>query len=201
MIVADFLQQVKQEGRVEGDTNFDVFIVNTLNELIVEAVMQERIPELRVLNFPLDIPIGLDSVSLPPDYLKMYKVRYQNFATDKTWVLNDGTGVVEPCPPGFYGFPKFYAIVGQQILIRPIIEITADDTLSIDYYQKPNQLLPTEPDTEILPNRLVPFLIRQILARLKIYHDKPQEAQFHMQDAARGAKAFVEEQIIDKLPE
>lgn len=193
MIIADFLTQVKREGRVEGDANFDAFIVDTLNELIIEAVMQERVPELRVLEFPLDIPIDDEPVDLPPDYLKMYRLRYENFATDKSWTLDDGTGIVEPAPPGFYNFPKHYSVVGQQILIRPVEEISEDDAFTLDYYRKPDVYLVDEPDGEITPERLIPYLVRATLARVKVYHEKLQETQFHTADANKAAQGFIDE--------
>lgn len=193
MILADFLTQAKREGRVEGDTDFDAFIVDTLNELIIEAVMQERVPELRVLDFPIDLPTTDEPVDLPPDYLRMYRLRYHHFQTDKEWTLNDGSGIVEPTPKGFFGFPKFYEIVGQQIRIKPISEISDDDALTLDYYKQPDIVAVGELDTEIIPQRLTPYLMRSILARLKIYHERAQEAQFHTTDAQGAAIGFTQE--------
>ncbi len=109
--------------------------------------------------------------------------------------MNDGTTVVEPAPTGFYGFPKRYEITGDQISISPITlfnEVEGDE-LFLDYYRKPETASTEALSLDVIPDRLFPFVVRATLARLKVYHEKMDQAQFHMQDAGRAAQAFTEE--------
>lgn len=197
MTLAEFLVLVKKEARVETDTTFDSLIVNLLNELHTEATMQEKVPELKVLNVATNILAASTGIfDLPANYLKFHRVKFVD-ATGKSWTLDSGDGVIEHAPIGMYGHPKQFEIVDSKIYISPIGLLATGDTLLLDYYKSHTTFSEGVPAAILPSNRLIPFLIRSIVGRIHIYHEKQQQANTMLELAKGAAQGFA---IENKIP-
>lgn len=192
MTYNDLIEKIKKEGRVEADDDFDDFIIGVLNELYIEATEQEKIPELRE-NFIYGWNELQEAISLPDGYLKIHSVRFYPLNFETGWDLGSTSGVIEPAPPGFFGYPKSYEIRGDLIQISPVDGVGYGDTLEITFYGTPPFINSTTRTNEIFVPRLEPYLIRAALSRVHLYHSKVDLAQAYTSGSAEGGKAFQAE--------
>lgn len=175
MTLAEFLVLVEEETRT--DSEFDEKIIGWLNEGLLEAAMQQDSPELADA---VDIAYAGDGdgeLDLPADYLKMNRVWF--FVTEGDgWRIYDKEGPVPPAPRAYYGYPKSYVLrSGGKIVLEPEAEIDTGDSISLEYYKKPDTYTSGNPNDTILPERLIPFVTKFCIERCLLWHEKHQTAQ------------------------
>jgi hypothetical protein len=167
--LAELREQVKQEARVKGADNLDGFINTLINELLVDYAQKNRYFEFLVTNFPITTLAATSGYSLPDDFMSMRLVRYRT-AQGYTRTLHPRSQFVDT-PRG--STPKYYENSGDQIMIFPVDDLLAGDTILVDYYKVPDTLT----DADIFPvPRLVPTVKLATITRVLIFNNEMAQA-------------------------
>jgi hypothetical protein len=162
--LAVLLTEIKKEARISGSDNLDTWLTSLINELLLDYVEKTRYFEMLLVGQPITLVDETSAYDLPADFHKMRGVRY-----------TIGSGNPYPIyPRGEYvqtarnGNPKFYELAGDQILITPITNIRATDTLVMDYYKYPSELV--DPGDVFPIPRLIGPLKLKAITRAVIYN-------------------------------
>lgn len=158
--------QIKQEGRVKGSDNLDGLIDAIVNELLLEYAQKNRYFELLVTNYPVTTIAETGSYALPNDFMAARLVRYKVERTGYIRTLNKRGGFIETAV-GHQ--PRWYELAGNEIIIFPVDDLEADNTILIDYYKVPSTL--TDSDTFPI-SRLVPTIKLEAITRVLIYNEQ-----------------------------
>lgn len=190
MVFQDLVNQIKTEGRIASDSEFDPMVIGLINELFKEAVESERPFELRA-DIVLALTTATATVALPADFFIHHQVFYQDADTGRTYQLTDEDKAVPPAPMGLYGHPKSFEVVTSgQIILKPSGAIVTGDSVLLIYYKKPPEITQASLINANLIPRLEPFLVRGVIRRIRMFHsDDLQVAQMlsgDIQSAGQG---------------
>jgi hypothetical protein len=167
--LAELREQVKEEARVKGADNLDGFINTLLNELLVDYAQKNRYFEFLVTNYPITTLAATSGYDLPDDFMSMRLVRYRT-ATGWTRTLHPRSGFVDT-PRG--SIPRYYENSGNQLMVFPVDDLLAGDTILVDYYKVPDTLT----DADIFPvPRLVPTVKLAAITRVLIFNNEMAQA-------------------------
>jgi hypothetical protein len=167
--LAELRAQVKQEARVKGSDNLDGFIDVLINELLVDYAQKNRYFEFLVTNYPITTLAATGSYNLPTDFMSMRLVRYRT-ATGYTRTLHPRSGYVDT-PRG--STPRYYENSGDQVMVYPVDDLLAGDTILVDYYKVPDTLA----DGDVFPvPRLVPTVKLSAITRVLIFNNEMAQA-------------------------
>lgn len=150
--------EIKKEARVAGSDNLDQFVKDTINELLLSAVEKARYFEMLLIGQPITPLVqAAGTYTLPSDFHKMRGVRY-----------TIGSGIpFSIYPRGMYvpsthgGNPRYYELANTQIIITPPENIRTNDTLVIDYYKYPAELI-ANGDIFPIPRLIAPLKLKAI---------------------------------------
>lgn len=155
--------QIKIEGRVKGADNLDLFIDGLVNELLLDYAQKNRYFEFLQTNVPITTLKATGNYDLPDDFMSMKLVRHRN-TNGYTRTLNFRNGFIETANGNL---PRWYELAGNQLVIFPVDNLVADETLLIDYYKVPETLTAND----IFPvSRLLPTVKLEAISRVLIYN-------------------------------
>jgi hypothetical protein len=157
--------QIKQEGRVKGSDNLDSFIDGVVNELLLDYAQKNRYFEFLVTNVAITTLTATGTYDLPADFMSMRLVRYRN-TSGYTRTLNARPPFIETAVGTL---PRWHEIAGDQIVIFPVDDLPAAETLLIDYFKVPDTLTANDPFP--VP-RLLPTVKLQAISRVLIFNDQ-----------------------------
>lgn len=167
--LAELRAQVKEEARVKGADNLDGFINTLINELLVDYAQKNRYFEFLVTNYPITTLAATSGYNLPTDFMSMRLVRYRT-ATGYTRTLHPRSQFVNT-PRG--STPGYYENSGNQLMVYPVDDLQAGDTILVDYYKVPDTLA----DADIFPvPRLVPTVKLAAITRVLIFNNEMAQA-------------------------
>jgi hypothetical protein len=167
--LAELRAQVKEEARVKGSDNLDGFINTLLNELLVDYAQKNRYFEFLVTNYPITTLAATSGYALPDDFMSMRLVRYRT-ATGWTRTLHPRSQFVDT-PRG--STPRYYENSGNQLMVFPVEDLLAGDTILVDYYKVPDTLA----DADVFPvPRLVPTVKLAAITRVLIFNNEMAQA-------------------------
>lgn len=167
--LAELRAQVKEEARVKGADNLDGFINTLINELLVDYAQKNRYFEFLVTNYPITTLAATSGYGLPDDFMSMRLVRYRT-ATGWTRTLHPRSQFVDT-PQG--STPRYYENSGNQLMVFPVDDLLAGDTILVDYYKVPDTLA----DADIFPvPRLVPTVKLAAITRVLIFNNEMAQA-------------------------
>jgi hypothetical protein len=186
---AVLLDEIKRESRVKGSDNLDFFIKSVINELLLDYADKIRYFELLLREQPLTLVEAQADYALPSDFHKMRAVRYTIGAGLPYSIYPKGQYV----PQTAGGNPRFYEIAGATITIMPATNIKDADTLVLDYYKYPTELVD---DGDIFPiPRLIAPLKLKAIHRVLIYN-----RELNVASAIRGESMEQEYRSATALP-
>ncbi len=161
--LAELRDQIKTEARVKGSDNLDSFIDTLINELLLDFAQKNRYFEFLVPNFSITTLAATGSYDLPADFMDMKLVRYRN-ANGYFRTINKRNGFIETANGTL---PRWYELAGGQIVIFPVDDLVADESLLIDYYKVPETLT----DNDVFPvSRLLPTVKLTAISRVLIFN-------------------------------
>lgn len=163
--LAELRNLIKIEARVKGSDNLDSFINALVNELLLDYAQKNRYFEFLITNSPITTIAATGSYSLPTDFMSMRMVRHRN-EHGYTRTLNARNGFIETANGTL---PRWYDLAGNQIVIFPIDDLQAAETLLLDYYKVPDTLADADPFP--IP-RLLPTVKLTAISRVLIYNDQ-----------------------------
>lgn len=164
-ILSVLRDQIKTEGRVKGSDNLNLFIDGVVNELLLDYAQKNRYFEFLVTNVPIVTLAAIGSYTLPTNFMSIRLVRYRN-ANGYTRTLNARPPFIESAVGTL---PRWHEIAGDKIVIFPVDDLPAAETLLIDYYKVPDTL--TDNDPFPVP-RLLPTVKLQAISRVLIFNDQ-----------------------------
>lgn len=170
LTLADIRTQIKTDAKVSGSDNLDSYITNLLNEYLLLYATEKRYMELLVLNHEIPTLAGIGEYELPANFMEAKFIRHRA-ASSFTRTLNKPNGFVET-PSG--SLPKYYIIAGTTLNVQPFADLLAGDTIILDYYRYPDQLVE---DTDVFPiPRLLAPIKQRVAHRVMIYNKELQQA-------------------------
>jgi hypothetical protein len=169
LTVATLRDQIKREGRISGSDNLDGFILDLINELLLEYTEKNRYFELLTTNYTVPTVAAQTGYTLPTDFFAERLVRYQS-ANGSPFTLRKRTEWIEN-PRGT--MPRWYEIVGTVLNIFPYTDVPDADTIYLDYYKYPQTL--ATGDVFPIP-RLLPTLKIRAVHRVLIYNNNLQQS-------------------------
>lgn len=164
--LAELRNLIKIESRVKGADNLDGFIDALLNELLLDFAQKNRYFELLVTNSPITTTLAGGSYTLPTDFMSMRMIRFRMENTGSVRTLNLRSQYIESARGTM---PKWYELAGNELVIFPVDDLQAGDTLLLDYYKVPDTL--EEADPFPIP-RLLPTVKLTAIARVLIYNEQ-----------------------------
>jgi hypothetical protein len=167
--VTTLRDQIKVEARVKGSDNLDSYILDLINELLLDYTQKNRYFELLIPNYTVTTLAATGAYTLPADFFADRLVRY---TTPTGWsrTLNKRNEYVEN-PRGT--LPRFYEIAGTTLNIFPYTQVPAGDSILLDYYKYPTTLVVG--DTFPIPRLFSTLKIRAI-HRVLVYNNSLQQA-------------------------
>lgn len=164
------------EARVGSDVKFVTIIQQLIIEILIETIIRDRPREYYVGNVVL--PLSPVETVLPDDFLVPDRFLFTAMAEQMTWELSDESGPV--CPARVEGKPASYQVtrdaasgLDPRLILYP--DYVAADTMVIDYYRRPIVTDPIDEDEQILIDRAIPAIKREVLQRLQILQTKSSE--------------------------
>lgn len=155
--------QIKVEARVKGSDNLDPFINATVNELLLDYAQKNRYFEFLQTNVPITTLEATGNYDLPDDFMDMKLVRHRN-TNGYMRTLNRRNGFIETANGSL---PRWYELAGNQLVIFPVDDLVADETLLLDYYKVPETLTDNDP---FPVSRLLPTVKLAAISRVLIYN-------------------------------
>jgi hypothetical protein len=179
LTLAQLREQIKIEGRVKGSDSLNLYIDGVVNELLLDYAQKNRYFEFLVTNVAIPTLEATGSYDLPSDFMSMRLVRYRT--------ANGYTRTLKARPPFIETangtLPRWHEVAGDQIIIFPVDDLPAAETLLIDYFKVPETL--TDDDPFPVP-RLLPSVKLQAISRVLIYNDQLQSAAALKGDAVEN---------------
>lgn len=155
--------QIKTESRVKGADNLDSYIDAVINELLLDYAQKNRYFELLQTNVPVTTLAATGNYNLPGDFMDMKLVRHRN-TNGYIRTINRRNGYIETANGSL---PRWYELAGNQLVIFPVDDLVANETLLLDYYKVPNTLTANDP----FPiSRLLPTVKLATISRVLIFN-------------------------------
>lgn len=162
--LAVLLDEIKKESRVKGSDNLDSFITTLINELLLDFVEKARYFEMLLRDQPVTLVDETGIYNLPSDFHKLRAVRYTISSGQPYPIYPRGVYTSVPTP----GNPRFYELAGTSLIISPTDNIRDTDTLVLDYYKYPSELVDPG-DIFPIPRLIAPLKLKAI-QRVVIYN-------------------------------
>lgn len=163
--LAQLLVEIKAEAKLDGTDNLDAYIKATINELLLNYIETVHYQELMVRDVAITTVDATELYDLPTDFQAPLNVRYRvaptggfRFLTLRPQFVQQAVG----------SYPNYYDIVGGQLRIYPAESVKTTDTLRIDYYKYPDELV-EDSDVFPIPKLIVPIK-RQAISRALLYN-------------------------------
>jgi hypothetical protein len=183
------LDEIKREARVKGSDNLDTFITTLINELLLDYAEKTRYFELLLREQPIVLSEAESDYDLPDDFHKMRAVRY-----------TIGSGIpFSLYPRGQYvpqtsgGNPRFYEVAGTTLTVMPATNVKDNDTLVLDYYKYPTELV-SDGDIFPIPRLIGPLKLKAIY-RVVLYN-----RELNVASALRGESMEQEYRSAVPIP-
>lgn len=164
--LAELRNLIKIESRVKGADNLDGYIDALVNELLLDYAQKNRYFEFLITNSPIVTTLAGGSYSLPTDFMAMRMVRFRMEASGSVRTLNLRPQYIETARGTM---PKWYELAGDSLVIFPVDDLKAGDTLLLDYYKVPDTL--AAGDAFPIP-RLLPTVKLAAISRVLIYNEQ-----------------------------
>lgn len=181
-----FLSKIKREANIDGDTRFDDLVINLINELMTELVSREQ-PSEMLVSAVIAIASSTD-LALPDNFLKQFRVKYKADGTVGTWLLSDRRGQSLTLPKDFAHPATYELIATNKIRINPIVANNGD--IYLDYFRKPTPFVGTTGITADIPQTMEASILREVVARIHIYHDRVEAAKAMKGLGMEGRQSF-----------
>lgn len=170
-ITVDVLRtQIKKESRVSGSDNLDDYILDLINELLLDYIEKNHYYELLIPNSPITTIAATGNYPLPASFYAERLVRYQSL-NGSPFTLRKRNEYLENARGRM---PRYYEVNGTNLTIFPSDDVPAGDTVLLDYYKYPNVLITS--DVFPIP-RLLPTLKLRAIHRVLLYNNNIQQAQ------------------------
>lgn len=191
MTYQQIVDQVKEEGRIDGDNDLVPIVIGLINEAYKEAVMDQRPFELRK-NATINLTASNSEFNLPADFFIHHQFIFHDVDTGKEWKLVDQDGPIQPAPRGFFNHPKSFELIsGNKVQLKPFEGIITSDTLKLEYYYTPPILTLANLSTPNPIVRLEPFIVRMAIRRVRMFHlDDPTVMEALSGDVNAASQAF-----------
>ena len=169
ILISQLVDDIKIEARVKGSDNLDAWILNLINQLLLDYCEKNQYFELLITNSVIATLQATATYTLPTDFGRERLVRYLPVnGTSRTLVkrnqfLENPRGTL----------PRWYEIHGTVLDIFPVTNMPAADSILIDYWKLPTTLILG--DTFPIP-RLLPTLRTRAVTRVLIYNNALNQA-------------------------
>lgn len=170
--------EIKLEARLSGSTDNDPLVINTINELLLEYCFNNRYMEFLVLNFPIPTFDATGSYSLAVDFQHLSNVKYTDLNNGTITLHQRKTNLYLSNPSG--SRPKYYEITGTIanyiINILPFNNVSAGETITVDYYALPPLLQDQANDVFPIARLYGPLKQKAIYRMIAYNTTNPQQA-------------------------
>jgi hypothetical protein len=157
---------IKIESRVKGADNLDGYIDALVNELLLDYAQKNRYFEFLITNSPITTLAATGSYTLPTNFMSMRMVRYRDVNSGAVRTLNIRPQYIDTA---LGSLPRWYELAGDKLVIFPVDDLQAGNTLLLDYYKVPDTLTANDPFP--IP-RLLPTVKLEAISRVLIYNEQ-----------------------------
>jgi hypothetical protein len=171
ILISQLVDDIKVEARVKGSDNLDAWILNLVNQLLLDYCEKNQYFELLVTNSVIATLQSTEDYTLPTDFGRERLIRYlPTNGTSRT--LKKRNQFLEN-PRG--QFPRWYEVNGTVLSIFPVDNMPAGDSILIDFWKLPTTVVLT--DTFPIP-RLLPSLRLRAVTRVLAYNNAMPQAGY-----------------------
>ena len=164
ILISQLVDDIKIEARVKGSDNLDTWILNLVNQLLLDYCEKNQYFELLVTNSTIATLQATQDYALPTDFGRERLIRYMpvNGTSRTLWKRNQ---FLEN-PRGT--LPRWYEVHGTVLSIFPVTNMPAGDSLLIDFWKLPTTVVLG--DQFPIP-RLLPSLRMRAVTRVLTYNN------------------------------
>lgn len=179
------VDRVRAEAKVKGSDTLVGFIIYIINEVLQEYTARRRFDQLRVVSHP--IARTADGTFPLPANLQALQRDYIYFSEDGDYEDNSyGLLYAGDFRGNSAGLPNRIQRVGNNLLVYPYGDLTADSRIYINYWRKPTELLLPSDVLEI--EELQATVLKESIARVSRHSDSDVFTAY-VRDAARSYAA------------
>lgn len=170
--LAQLVSVISTEARLGADSSWPIVVKALIEEALIDAVVRDKPREFLKTRTALTLVVG--EIALPTDFLIQERIEFTASGTTN-WELYDERKPV--CPARIEGKPASFKFAKDAstgllsiMILFPAWVSGASDTLTLDYYFRPNV---SADGDQITHERAIPSIKLAVLQRLQTLQNKP----------------------------